>query len=205
MPTVFSKFQLGVVAAVDQELNSKLPYMCAGDPSAQTCANWECACKHYANNKDIPTNKIVKHTLDGIEDVHFVNWLELDRECFEAMTLDEFMTIFRETHLPPHWQDETHITLSHMTQDPMNFWEFQVAVQSMNALLKGTLHHLNEDKLRERIEAGMNQVLYVQVTNVKVNLVKDFCKWLAEVKGLDNKKCFERDQAIKAHFTRCHH
>jgi hypothetical protein len=60
-----------------------------------------------------------------------------------------------------------------MTQDPMNFWEFQVAVQSMNAL-------------------------YVQVTNAKVNLVKDFCKWLAEVKGLDDEKRFECDQMIKA-------
>jgi hypothetical protein len=53
-------------------------------------------------------------------------------------------------------------SLSRMTQDPMNFWDFEVAVQSTNALLKNTPHHLDEDKLRERIEAWMNQVLYVQ-------------------------------------------
>ncbi|KIM75037.1 hypothetical protein PILCRDRAFT_92342 [Piloderma croceum F 1598] len=161
MPSVFSKFQSGTTATVDQELNSKPPYMCAGDLSLQTCVDWECACKHYANNKDIPANKIVKHTLDGFEDVCFVNWLELDHERFKATTLDDCR-------------------------------------QSINALLKNTPHHLDEDKLQERIEAGMNQVLYVQVTNVKLNLVKDFCKWLAAVKSLDDEKHFQCDRAIKA-------
>jgi hypothetical protein len=183
---------------VDQESNSKPLYIHVGDLNPKTCIDWECACRHYANNKDIPANKIVKCTLDGIEDVHFVNWIGLDREHLEAMTLDEFMTLFCNTHLAPNWQDNTCITLSCMTQDPMNFWEFQVAVQSTNALLKGTAHYLDEVKLRERIEAGINQVLYVQATNTKLNLVKDFHKWLAKVKQLDDEKCFKCDQAIKA-------
>jgi hypothetical protein len=73
MPSIFSKFQSGRLATVDQESNSKPPYMHVGDPSPQTCINWERACKCYANNKDIPTDKIVKRTLDGFEDVCFVN------------------------------------------------------------------------------------------------------------------------------------
>ncbi|KIM88342.1 hypothetical protein PILCRDRAFT_85536 [Piloderma croceum F 1598] len=136
MPSVFSKFQLGRVATVDQESNSKprAPYMCPGNPDLQTCIDWERDCRRYANNKDIPVDTI----------------------------------------------------------------DFQVVVQSMNALLNGTPHYLDKDRLQERIEARMNQVLNVQVMNTKLHEVKDFWKWLTGVKSLDNEKCFETNQAVKA-------
>src|ERR1700733_4699087 len=85
-----------------------------------------------------------------------------------------------------------------MTQDPKSFWEFQIAMQSANVLLKGTPHYLDENKLHERIEAGMNQVLYIQATNTKCNDIKDFRKWLAKVKSMDDEKHFERKQAVRA-------
>jgi hypothetical protein len=118
---VFFKYQSGITAIIEQESNSKPPYMHAGDPNPQTCVNWERTCKHYADNKDIPADKIVKHILHGFEDACFINWIEIDCEHFEAMALDKFMMIY--THLPANWQDDTRIFLSHMTQDPMNFWE----------------------------------------------------------------------------------
>ena len=202
MPAIFSKFNSATVAIVEQESNSKPPYMRPGDPTAQTCVDWERACRKYANNKDIPANKVVKRTLDGIEDVRFIDWIELDRPYFEAMTLDEFMTVFRKTHLPAHWQDDTRIALSRMQQDSISFWDFQVAVQTTNALLKGTPYHLDEAKLRERIQSGMDQVLYSQATNAKCNEIADLREWLAKVKDLDDEKRFERQQNIKA-FEAC--
>ena len=105
MPSVFSKYNSTTLAVVEQDSNSKPPYMRAGDPTPQTCVDWERACKRFANNKDIPADKIVKRTLDDIEDVRFVNWIELEREEFEAMTLEEFMALFRKTHLPNHSVD----------------------------------------------------------------------------------------------------
>jgi hypothetical protein len=86
MPSVLSKFNSAVIAVVEQDSNSKPPYMRAGDPTPQSCVDWERACKRYANTKDIPADKVVKRTLDGIEDVRFIEWIELDRERFEAMT-----------------------------------------------------------------------------------------------------------------------
>ena len=127
-----------------------------------------------------------------------MEWIELDCERFKGMTLANFMTVFHTTHLPAHWQDETCIALSHMPQDLKSFWEFQIAVQSTNALFKGTPHHLDDAKLHEHIKAGMNQVLYVQVTNAKDNNVVDFHEWLAMVKRVDDEKCFEHGQATKA-------
>ncbi|KIM73627.1 hypothetical protein PILCRDRAFT_15062 [Piloderma croceum F 1598] len=174
MLSVFSKFNSAVIAVVEHKSNSKSPYMCAGDPTPQTCVDWERACTKYANNKDISTDKIVKRTLDSIEDIHFVNWIKLDCALFEAMTLKEFMT------------------------ESLSFWEFQVMVQTTNALLKGTPHYLEEQKICECIEGGMDQVLYVQATNVKCNNIEDLCEWLAEVKHLNDEKHFECLQAINA-------
>ena len=48
------------------------------------------------------------------------------------------------------------------------------------------------------LKASMNQVLYMQVTNMKCNNIVDFHEWLAEVKCVDDKKCFEHNQAVKA-------
>src|SRR5882762_4084903 len=90
------------------------------------------------------------------------------------------------------------ITLSRMHQDASSFWEFQQAIQTTNVLLKGTPHHLDDKKLRERIEAGMDQVLYVQATNAKYNEIVELRDWLSKVKSLDDEKHFEHLQAIKA-------
>ena len=70
----------------------------------------------------------------------------------------------------------THTSFAHMAQDTMNFWEFQITVQSMNAVLQNTLHYLENDKFQEIIEARMHQFLYVQATNAKLYEVKDFRK-----------------------------
>jgi len=99
MPSVFSKLNSAVLGIVEQESNSKPPYMRAGDPTPQTCVDWERACRRYANNKDIPADKVVKCMLDGIEDICFVDWIELDCNHMEAMMQEEFMTLFHETHL----------------------------------------------------------------------------------------------------------
>ena len=69
MLLVLSKFNLTIMAIVEQELNSRPLYMHSGDPMLQTCINWERVCKRCANTKDIPANKVVKHMLDSIEDV----------------------------------------------------------------------------------------------------------------------------------------
>jgi hypothetical protein len=102
MATVFSKFNSARIAVVEQDLNLKPPYMHAGDPMPQTCVDQESTCKICANNKDIPADKIVKHTINGIKDIHFVNWIKLECEDFEAMT--------------------------HMHQDTNSFWDFQQVV-----------------------------------------------------------------------------
>jgi hypothetical protein len=90
-----------IIAIVEHESNSKPLYMCASDPIPQTCIYyWERACRMYANNKDIPVDKIIKHMLDGFEDIHFVNWIELDCDHLESLTLKEFMKVFVKCTCP---------------------------------------------------------------------------------------------------------
>ena len=100
-------------------------------------------------------------------------------------------------HLPAHSQEETSITLSCMTWDTKSFWEFQITMQSENALLKGTHHHFDDTKICEHIKASMNQVCTCKPPTQCKDIV-NFCAWLAEVKRVDNKKHFKHDQAGKA-------
>ena len=60
--------------------------------------------------------------------VHFIKWIKLNHDHFKAMTLTEFMALIYKTHLPAHWQDNTCIALSQMTQDLKSFCEFQITV-----------------------------------------------------------------------------
>jgi hypothetical protein len=129
-----------------------------------------------------------------------VNWIKLDHTLFEAMMLKEFMTVCHKTHLLSNWQDDTWIMLSRMHQESLSFWEFQVAIQTINALLKGMPHYLDEQKICEHIEGGMDQVLYIQATNAKCNDLEDLHQWLAKVKHLDDEKHFECVQAVRIWF-----
>ena len=70
-----------------------------------------------------------------------------------------------------------------MTQGNSSFWDFAVAIQNKNSLLRDTSSHLVDDKLRHQINAGMEVHLSKKVSSEKVNKVIGFRKWLSEVKG----------------------
>ena len=70
-----------------------------------------------------------------------------------------------------------------MTQGNSSFWDFAVAIQNKNSLLRDTSSHLVDDKLRHQINVGMEVRLSKKVSSEKVNKVIGFRKWLSEVKG----------------------
>jgi len=55
-----------------------------------------------------------------------------------------------------------------------------------NSLLNGTTSHLAEEQLRHQLKAGMDEKISKKATAEKVNQEKDFKKWLASVKCVDD-------------------
>ena len=85
-------------------------------------------------------------------------------------------------YLAEDWEEDTLRELLSMTQGSGTFWDCAIALQSKNSLLRGTVSHLMEDKLRHQLGAGMETRLSKKVSTEKVNKVPEFRKWLNEVK-----------------------
>jgi Aspartyl protease len=79
----------------------------------------------------------------------------------------------------------TSVTGPAMTQGSKSFWDWAIAVQAKNSLLLGVDSHLADDKLRHRLEAGMEERLARKCDSEKLEKVVPFKKWLDEVKLVD--------------------
>ena len=81
-----------------------------------------------------------------------------------------------------------------MTQGTSSFWDYAVAIQSKNSLLRGTVSQLPDDKLRHQLVAGMEVRLSKKVSSEKLNKVADFHRWLNEVRRCNEVLCAEREE-----------
>ena len=89
-----------------------------------------------------------------------------------------------------------------LSQNATSFWQFVVLVQKTNSLLKGTVLHKDPCAVHERIEGGMDQVLFKQCVEEKVNKIthddkaEELRLWMDEVKGIDDKMRSYREDAM---------
>jgi hypothetical protein len=102
------------------------------------------------------------------------------------------MTIFRDAFLDKEWEDSTRREVLSMTQGQDSFWNFSIRIQAKNFLLKGTNSHLDNVKLRQQIEARLDDRLSKKCKAEKVNKVVNFRDWLAEVYHVDNNLAEDR-------------
>jgi hypothetical protein len=144
--------------------------------------SFENVCLGYFENKDIAEEKRVRKILSSLQDTRIQDWISVDRDRFLELTFQEFMAEFRASYLPEDWEAITRIELLGMTQTGLSFWEFAIAVQAKNSLLRGTTSYLDQEPLRHRIESGMSQKLALRCRLSKSNEKEDFREWLTEVK-----------------------
>jgi hypothetical protein len=156
-----------------------------GDVTLAVMHEFEEACIGYFEHKDIEKENQVKRILARIKDPRIKGWLSMERDRLVRLSFEEFMDKFRSTYLDEDWEETARRELGSMTQGQGSFWDFAVHVQSQNALLISTESHLDEDKVRHRLEAGMSDILLRCCANAKTNKVPGFRKWITEVKQVD--------------------
>ena len=160
MPTVYSKNTNNVPLATLIQEGSKCPTVTAGDISVEVMHDFEKAARKFFNNKDIGDDKQVSKILDCFDDHWIADWVEVDRDRLIEMTFPAFMTELRRLYLQPLWEEMTRAKFLSLSQNTTSFWQFAVLVQKTNSLLKGTVSHKDPRAVRERIEGGMDQVLF---------------------------------------------
>jgi hypothetical protein len=182
------------VAYVDQDSSSKPPVLHAGDVTPAVMREFEEGCIGYFENKEIEEGKQVRKILAGFKDTRVRDWISTDRARLLGLTFDDFMTEFRAAYLDDDWEETTRRELGAMAQGSDSFWDYAIRVQAKNSLLVSTSSHLDEEKLRHRIEAGMDELLARRCMHAKANKVQGLKKWLVEVKRLDDLMRAERKE-----------
>ena len=185
------------MASVEQSAPSKVPVLTAGDISPVTMRQFEHACMNYFIHKKVIADDQVSLIIGGILDDGVGDWIISDRDRLIALPFNAFMTEFRTNYLAEDWEEDTLHKVLSMTQGTGTFWDYAIALQSKNSLLRGTVSHLPDDKLRHQLGAGMETRLSKKVSTEKVNKVADFRKWLNEVKWYDEGLRAEREEYEK--------
>ena len=164
--------------------------------------NFEKVAWKFFNNKDIGDNKQVSKLLDCFDDHQIADWVEVDRDRLINMTFPIFMAEIRHLYLQPLWEEMTCTKFFGLSQNASSFWQFAVLVQKTNSLLKGTVSHKDPRAVRERIEGGMDQVLFKRCVEEKVDKIthanesEELRLWMDEVKWIDDKMLSYREDAV---------
>ena len=142
------------MAVIEQSSPSKVPILTPGDISPAVMRQFEHGCRNYFIHKKIIADDQVSLVIGGILDDRINGWLMADHDRLVALSFDAFMTEFRTNYLAEDWEEDTLRELLSMTQGTSTFWDYAVALQSKNSLLRGTTSELPDDKLRQQLCVG---------------------------------------------------
>jgi hypothetical protein len=190
------------VAYVEQDIPSKPPVLHPGDITLEVMREFEDGCVGYFETKEIAEDKQVRKILLGLPDSRVKDWVATERNHITGLTFPTFMAEFRTAYLKDDWEETVHRELGSMTQGSDSFWDYAIQVQAKNSLLIATTSHLDESKLRHRLEAGMEDLLARRCANAKINKTVSLKAWLGEVKRADDMMRAERKEfeaIAKAH------
>ncbi|KIM81505.1 hypothetical protein PILCRDRAFT_8569 [Piloderma croceum F 1598] len=165
------------MATVEWSSLSKVPILMAGNisPSPAIICQFEHGCRNYFIHKKIIVDDQVSLIIGGILDSHVSDWISTECNHLIALSFDMFMINFHTNYLTEDWEEDTLCDLLSMTQGTTtSFWDFAVAVQNKNSLLRVRLSK--------------------KVSLKKLNKVVDFCKWFNEVQSCDEGLRVEREE-----------
>src|ERR1700691_620857 len=143
------------MATVEQTSPSKVPILTAGDISPAVMRQFHHACLNYFVHKKVIADDQVSMIIGGLLDHRIADWISADRERIVALPFTAFITEFRTNYLAEDWEEDTLRELLMMTQGNSTFWDYAIALQSKNSLLRGNTLELPDDKLRQQLRASM--------------------------------------------------
>ena len=170
------------MASVEQTAPSKVPVLTAGDISPMVMRQFKHACMNYFVHKKVIADDQVSLVIGGILDDRVGDWLVSDRDRLVNLSFNDIMDEFYTNYLAEDWEEDTLREILSMTQGNHTFWDYAIALQSKNSLLRGTTSHLTDDELCHQLGAGMETRLAKKVSTEKLNKVVEFRKWLNEVR-----------------------
>ncbi|KAF9492968.1 hypothetical protein BDN71DRAFT_1375618, partial [Pleurotus eryngii] len=150
---------------------------------------WFTKCEIFLRHKNVPSADMVKTVAYGMSSVRAIRWLAAKGPVLGAVDWDKYKLQMRSLFLPSDWEHSTRMDILRYHQSTSKpFIDFAFELMGKNNLLAGTDSFMNDDFMRETIEAGMEQELSRECNREGTNHIIEFQAWLDEVKRLDEKR-----------------
>ena len=110
------------------------------------------------------------------------------------------MIEFRARWLPHDWEQtvRSKILSARLYPKKQKFEDWASSIQSLNVSLRGTDSHLDDDRIRLQLEAGLDEDLQQAARDSKTHEEKSLHPWIAKIKDLDNQRIIQRKRVAEA-------
>ncbi|KAF4583732.1 hypothetical protein EYR40_002223 [Pleurotus pulmonarius] len=180
---------MGVRAKIEQSNPTKPPMMGEGDVDASLLWDWFNKSEIFFRHKpSISVDARVETIAWGMSGIHAVRWLSANSTNLSSMDWDTYKEHMRNLFLPSDWEHTTRMDVLRVQQGSRAFADFSLDMMARNNLLAGTDSFLNDEFLRDTLEANMDHELARECNRENANSVASFKDWLAEVKRIDERR-----------------
>ena len=190
------------VAVSTHLLVTRPPQLSNGDISPKSVKDFENHCLNYFVNAKggIEDNLKVSRILGCFENDLINDWVSVNRERFTTLSFANFMIEFRERWLPHDWEQSlrSKILSARLYPKKNRFEDWAASIQSMNVSLRGTPSHLDDDRIRLQLEAGLDEDLQTAARDAKAHEELSLHPWIAKIKDLDNRRVIQRKRVAEA-------
>ena len=177
------------------------PQLSNGEITPKSAKDFENHCLNYFVNAKggIEDELKVSRILGCFENDLVNDWISVNRERFTTLSFPDFMTEFRARWLPHDWEQSVRskILSARLYPKKQKFEEWASYIQSLNVSLRGTPSHLDEDRIRLQLEAGLDEELQTAARDAKAHDELSLHPWISKIKDLDNRRIVQRKRVAE--------
>ena len=128
------------------------------------------------------------------------DWISVNRERFTMLSFPDFMIEFCARWLPHDWEQtlRSKIFSARLYAKKQCFEDWAASIQSMNVSLWGTPSHLDDNRIRLQLEAGLDEELQTAARDAKAHEELLLHPWISKIKDLDNRRIIQHKRVAEA-------
>ncbi|KAF4604556.1 hypothetical protein EYR40_003330 [Pleurotus pulmonarius] len=169
---------MGTKAVITQSAPNRPPTLGKGDVDASVLWDWFTKCENFLRHKDVSGLAMVKTVAYGMSGVRAIRWLAASGPLLHEMDWDTYKTQMRSLFLPSDWEHTTRMDILRFRQGSKVFIDYALELMGKNNLLAGTDSFMNDEFMRETIEAGLESELSRECNREGLGEIVEFSEWL---------------------------
>ena len=178
------------------------PHLSKGKITPNNVWEFENHCENYYMNAKggVEDGQKVMKILGCFENPLVNDWISVNRTRLCVLTFEDFMIEFRQHWLPRNWEEDVAMCILSSRLDPkqMTFEEWAAQLQMWNIALHGTDSHIDDEQMRQQLDANLDTELCKKTRNEKVTTIKELLPWIQKVLEIDDLRQTEQKHFAEA-------